>query len=128
MSVNSSKTLERFCLELHAYYERTRGAGHTQAMLNGALNNERVPIVIVSHGAQGDTFTRGYGAKEAIGVGAVVNGGLRGRRDPVLVDNYVLMEVLGQVAESAKAKAAAEAEAERLRGILHRIKAEADLA
>ena len=85
--------------KLDGYYRMSRRRGHTTAMLNGAKSDKNI-LVIIAHEAQ-----KGYidlPKEQLINMNSLDK--LKGRINPVLVDNYAIQLMWGEVKEELDKK------------------------
>jgi hypothetical protein len=76
--------------KIKSYYEVTRQVGHTNGMFNGVKNTKK-PIVMVMDTAQGKHIKKTIEVpKDTIFTSINSANGLRGRKNPLFIDNAVM--------------------------------------
>jgi hypothetical protein len=94
-----SKTAEKLAL-LKMYFDTRRGAGHTRAMIQGAINAK--DVIILSHNHRyGHDLQRGCRHARIISWEDGL-GDLKGRGGPLVIDNAAMAVVLGDVLDMLK--------------------------
>ena len=78
------------------YYARTRSAGHTTAMIEGAKNTEGA-IVIVNDAYQAVVINKTLHKVKAIPATGDIDILLRGRHSPLLIDHYVITRLFSML-------------------------------
>jgi hypothetical protein len=85
--------VKRFCRYMVEYYDRTRGAGHTYTAINGVTPKS----IFV-----GITYVRARALVKdratPMSVSTIANGGLWGRKAPIVFDNHSLRYIFDMVA------------------------------
>ena len=84
---------------LSDYYSVRRRVGHTTAMLNGAMSDKNI-IVIVAHKAQKDHIE--LPKEQMVTLGELER--LRGLKKPVLIDHYALQIIFSELNKELHAK------------------------
>ena len=87
--------------EIAEYYDSTRGVGHTSVIFNGASRNRCIVLMHTERAAQSAiSLNRGQPNAFIVSMGRLENGGLRGNRLPMILDNATTHVVLsGLVSE-----------------------------
>ncbi len=84
--------------ELKMYYEFNRGVGHTRTLIEGLKNSPDALILIVNPRMREVIGQKSPQTKTAT-VKSIENGTLRGRTDPLVIDNSALHAILDEALE-----------------------------
>jgi len=94
--------------EIISYYDKTRGVGHTETVQNGVYDDALVIAHTLAYGKK----AYGRHTRKIVTPRTIAAGTLRGRKDPLVMDNEavrVLLSELLQDIEKANDATAAEA-------------------
>jgi hypothetical protein len=80
--------------ELVAYFDVTRGVGHTTAMLDGADRTENCLVVTHAKAAESLIKRTADQKEEVVTLGEIGQGALRGRNHPLVLDNAATRTLL----------------------------------
>ena len=78
--------------QILGYFNTRRQVGHTTAVLKGALPTDAV--VIFNTQREGEQIRRNHRTLKYISLNSIEYGILRGRKDPLVLDNHTIEELL----------------------------------